>query len=767
MIGSTAAIFTMGWMPRLPGLGLCLLLLLSSTLLAARRRGCVPLFLLGMACGICYAGYWGGTLLDERLPHSLEGEVLTVRGLILEPPQLRQYSTGGQRARFPFRVEHSECIGVEVSCASFRGKVLLSWYSEQPLHAGEHWQFQVRLKRPWGLANPGSFNFQSWLAQRRFAATGSVRRQGARKLPGAMPWYRSHQLLRQQVNSQLQLGFSDRRELGVLQALSSGDRSAIGHKQWRDFQHFGLNHLVVISGLHVGMVAAIGFLLGSQLGRLTVLRWALLDSPRVANLCAFALAFAYSALAGFALPTVRALVMLAAIQIAVLCQRRVRPGRSLLLALWVIALVDPLASHNAGFYLSFAAVALIFLLLYLRPGPGGLRQVLRLQLSLSVAMGLLGSAWFGGGSIIAPLANLVAIPVLSLMLAPLCLLASLSALQFPPVAQLLWSLAAWPVQGFFLLADYLQTLGLQAWVPMRLGPGQLLFAAIAMLLLLLPRAWPMRCSALLLALPLFFTPPQKLPVGVHEVTVFDVGQGLAVLIRGPEFAMLYDTGAGDPAGPNMASSVILPWLQSKQLDHLNLLVISHADRDHASGVYSIVDALQVDELWYGDSPYRVELDQQPCRTGRERVWGQLRVLQLHPAAAASARKSNNRSCVILLDVGGYRILIPGDIEAVVEHALVSRWGDQLGAQLILVPHHGSGTSSSSPFVRRVNPELAVYSSGYRNRFGHPQAAVHRRYRAHGVQTLNTASSGAITLTIEAGQLQQLQSFRQIQHYYWH
>lgn len=768
MIGSAAALFAVGWLPRLPGMMLCLSFLLFTLGLCALKRRRLTLALLGLACGLVCGQYWGSDLLRQRLPATLEDRVLIVRGRILEPPQLRRYSSGGVRQRFAFEVQDSACTDDrKAACTPFTGKVLMSWYGKQQLAAGERWQFQVRFKRPWGQANPGSFNVQSWLAQRQFAATGSIRSQGAVSLPATISLLDAHQLARQHVIRSLRRDFAGRSELGVLQALSSGDRSAIEPWQWQLFQRFGLNHLVVISGLHVGMVAAIGFWLGGFVGRGAGLRWSWPDSHRCAHISAFITALVYSSLSGFALPTLRALVMLAALQIAALNLRRVQPSRSLLLALLMIALVDPLATHNAGFWLSFSAVALIFLLLYLRPTLRGWRQILALQLLLSPALGLLGSTWFGGSSMVAPLANLVAIPVLSFCLAPLCLLASLLCGVLPGVAQALWSAAAWPVQGFFNVAASLETSGLETWIQIRAGPVQLVFAALGLILLLAPRGWPLRICAPLLFLPLFFVPQRQWPEGVYELTVLDVGQGLSVLVEGRDFALVYDTGTGDPAGPNMAGSVVLPLLQRQGIETLDLLVISHADRDHASGTGTLVEAMGVVELWFGDQPFQLELRQSACEAGTSALWGKVAIQQLHPTAKSPETSSNNRSCVILLDVDGYRVLLPGDIEADLERSLVLYWADQLRASLLIAPHHGSATSSSAPFLRTVKPDHAVFSTGYRNRFGHPQIDVVRRYDAMGIKTFNTATAGAITFRIEAGQLVQIGRWRDIRRFYWH
>ena len=346
-------------MPALPPLLLTFSTLSCSLLLLLLRRAAFSWFLLGLCLGFCYGTIRGLDLLAQRLPAELEGSTVALTGMIVEPPQLRTFSGGGQRQRFTFVLQQPGCLQVGVSCLQTGSKILLSYYGDLPLEAGQRWSVQAKLRRPWGLANPGSFNYQSWLAQNRFSATGYVRQQGMSLRSAAAIMPLPHQHLRQQLLVQLRRLQLPEGPRGVLQALTIGDRSAINYQHWRLLQSYGLNHLVVISGLHVGLVAAVGFYLGLLLGRLLVLMRFIDQASVAAHVLATLMGLAYSAMAGFALPTVRALVMLTCVQLVVLLRRRIKPARSLLVALLAVALLDPLATHNAGFWLSFGAVALI------------------------------------------------------------------------------------------------------------------------------------------------------------------------------------------------------------------------------------------------------------------------------------------------------------------------------------------------------------------------------------------------------------------------
>lgn len=762
MIGTVAAVFAVGWMPALPtpAVLLCLVALALPVLVFCRGHG--RQLLSGLLVGILWGSLWGYSLLQQRLPMALEGELIRVSGIIIEPPQLRRFSRGGQRRRFSFQAEVVNCPQETPSCPLQLHKLLLSYYGQQPLRAGQRWLFSVRLKRPWGLANPGSFNFQSWLAQHRFSATGYVREEDALLLAQPDWWHSPLQQWRQRIADTLLREFAGRPEAGVLLALSTGDRSGIEAGQWTQFQRFGLNHLVVISGLHVGMVAALGFMLGRLFGR------------RGAHLAAALLALLYSAQAGFALPTVRALVMLSIFQLAILSGRKARPPRSLLLALTVVAMIDPLASHNAGFWLSFAAVALIFYLLAMWPGQQGWRLALRLQLCLSLSLGLFASFWFGGLGWLAPVANLLAVPVLTFWIAPLCLAASLLA----PLAvaspfilqgtQWCWQLAALPVVGFLEVAPLLEQSGLALWLDFQPSLAAMLALMLALLLLLAQRAVPLRWLAVVLLLfPLYPQRPQLQP-GELVITALDVGQGLAVLVRNQNGVMLYDTGAGDPAGPNMASSVILPYLRQLGIEELELLVVSHGDADHASGVNVLRRQLQIARSWYGDSLLGVAPHQYRCQPGLELRLGSLRLSVLHPGQGRVAEyTSNNRSCVVRLEDHGFVALLPGDIEAEVELELVRTQAASLAADLLLLPHHGSRTSSTGPFLRKIAPRWAIISRGYRNRFGHPHPQVLQRMQRQGIQILDTARDGAVSLRLVDGKVQAVERWRVSKRYYWH
>lgn len=771
MIGTVAGGFWVGWWPALPPVSTALAglaLALLATLVCARyRRWRRPVrFVLGVMCGLLLATWWGHQLLQQRLPAVLEGQVLPLQVRVLEPAQQREYSGQRRRQRFAAEVLHAACSSDGRDCLPAGSRLLLSYYGDQTFKAGETWQLEARLKRPWGLANPGSFNYQSWLAQHRFAGTGSVRSSALRALAAPQLWPAPHQQARQRVLDALNQSALEPRISALLGAITIGQRGAIGYADWLLLQQLGLNHLVVVSGLHVGMMAALGYWLGLQAGRCLLLVGLLRHASIVAHVGAVLVAASYSALAGFALPTTRALVMLVLVQAGWLLRRRVAWRYTIAWALLLVMLMQPLATHNAGFWLSFGAVLAIAGLLLMRPDIRGWRQVLYLQLCLSAATGLLSSLWFGGSSWLAPVANLVAIPVVGMLIAPL----GLAGVALLPVqtelAVMCWHIAALPLRALLGLGTWLEGAAIEPWLAYQPTPWSLALALAALLLLLLPAQLRWRWLALPLLIPLLFPYRPHLPPDTLQVNVLDVGQGLAVVVRSARHTVLYDTGAGDPAGPNMATSVILPYLHGQGIGELDLLVISHADNDHSSGLASILAALPVQRVWFGDPP-EASAAGAGCRAGTRLSLGQLHLTQLHPQASNRAGKSNNRSCVLLLEHRGYRVMLPGDIEQGVELDLLQRAGAKLAVDLLIAPHHGSHSSSSGPFVSTLNPSEVVFASGYVNRFGHPRPEVSARYRRRGSRLWSTAHQGALQFTIRNGQLEAASGWREDRRYYWH
>ncbi|HEY7775615.1 MAG TPA: DNA internalization-related competence protein ComEC/Rec2, partial [Kineobactrum sp.] len=624
--------------------------------------------------------------------------------------------------RFEFEVDTL----ISPLCAGPR-RLLLSYPGEHALVPGERWQFEVLLRRPWGLVNPGSQNLQAWYAQTGIDAVGSVRTSAlAQRLPGVNGRYnhRYRQLLSQKIVHALGEGAAS----GILRAITVADRSGLDHGLWTLFQHFGVSHLLVISGLHVGLVAGCGFGLGSVASRLLSLAGHNRIGGVLPAVIALLGATAYTALAGFSLATTRAWLMLLCFLLATSCGRPGLSWNNLLFAGAVLLALNPLAGLGAGFWLSFGSVACLLWLSLWRPRPGRLGKWLGTHAYMCIAMVPLGGWWFGGVSQVAALANAVLVPLVGIFVVPLALAGVILSACGSALAAPLWSLAAWPVVQLLPRGEHLVEQH-PGWLYSQLAPSSaaLILAVIALALVPVALGKAARALLALLVLPLLLVPRAHSvasPGDVH-IVVLDVGQGTATLVYNHQRALLYDTGGGRPGSWDLAGAVVLPFLRVRGIRHLDSLVISHGDTDHSAGTATILARLPVHRIVQGpDLPARVHAE--TCVAGMSWQWQQAIRFQVLSPAHGESLSNNDGACVLQVTVHGYRLLLPGDIGDRRERELVSYWGSTLASDWALAPHHGSNSSSSWAWLKQVRPRLAIYTSERASRYGHPAAEVVER-----------------------------------------
>lgn len=729
MLALALGLLTLRFLPGLPPGWLLFLLACAGLPLALSRCYPIGFFLLGLAWACCSA-QWA---LDDRLAEELDGRTLWLEGRVVGLPEV-----GDGVVRFQLE-------GARSRRAELPGRMRLAWYGGPQIRAGERWRLAVNLKRPHGLVNPHSFDYEAWLLAQRIGATGTIK-AGERLTPasGLGSWRDD---LRQRLLASLAFG----REGGIA-ALVLGDGSGLTTADWRLLQHTGTVHLMVISGQHIALLA--GFLYGlvSLSARVGVWprRW-----PWLPAACSLALggALAYGFLAGFEVPVRRACVMVALVLLWRLRFRHLGAWWPLLLALIVVLLLEPLASLQPGFWLSFVAVAVLVLVFGGRLGVwswwrGLTRAQWTIAIGLLPAMLILGLPVSGSG----PLANLLAVPWVGFVVVPLALLGTLS-LPVPIVGEgLLW-LAGGALQLLFGLLAQIAA-WLPAWLPSDLPLWAWLLAVAGALLLLLPVGVPLRLPGLALLLPALFLPQTAPPEGRAEVWLFDVGQGLSVLVRTREHSLLYDAGPrfGDF---DTGERIVLPSLRALNLRRLDLLLLSHADNDHAGGAVAILAGMPVARRLSGE-PERLapSLAAEPCASGHGWQWDgvSFRLWRWEQAAPG-----NQSSCVLLVEAGGERLLLTGDIDAQAEQALLQA-DFPLAAHWLLAPHHGSRSSSSQRFIEAVAPQHVLIARGRHNNFGHPHPQVLARYRAAGVALHDSATSGALRLLLgEHGAAQALRS----------
>lgn len=720
-------------------------------------RGCAGLAL-GAAIAIAH-GHW---LLQGRLEAACAGQPTALTGRVASLPRRSAMADGVTRQRFEFDVESLR----PVPCAGPR-RVLLSYYGEQQLQPGQWWQFTARLKKPWGLANPGSYNLQAWLAESGIDAVGSVLKNGASPLQRPTTVGDLANRLRHTISQRIAAQPLGSQATAVLAAITVADKSGIDASLWSLFQLYGINHLLVISGLHIGLVGGGGFLLGALLQRLLLSGG--LSLSGLPALLALACASAYAALAGFSISTQRALCMLACFLLAGVLGRRSSAANSLLLAAATVLLVNPLALLGSGFWLSFAAVAALLWLGHWQRALPTWRRLLTTHAFMSLVMLPLGGWWFGGASLVAPLANLLMIPLVGMLVVPLALAAVAAMYLLPALEPTLWALAAWPLEQLLPPAQYL-AVGEHRWLYRQLAPTlpAVLLGALGAALLVLPVALRVRALALLLMLPLLV--PARwagdTPQDLVRLTVLDVGQGTAVVLRSGRRVLVYDTGGGDPAGVNMAVSVLLPFLRHEGVSELDTFIVSHPDNDHSAGASTVLAAMPVRRIFSGGE---MQLPGgRPCVAGQAWEWpGGVRFRFLSPALERhSGLASNDASCVLQIQTPDHRLLLPGDIEGARERELVRYWGAALAGDWLLLPHHGSNTSSTYTLLKHVRPGIIANSSGYANRFGHPHRQVMERLGQSGAQFYDTASGGALQFELRPGAPVLVSRYRDSMRRFW-
>jgi competence protein ComEC len=760
-IGVVLGIMPVGLLSDLPGWPWPQLLLGAAGLLY-----CWPCrsgrFLCGLALGCALALYHGNTLVLKRLPSDCVKQPLTLEGAVSSLPRTSVMPDGARRQRFEFSV-----AAIHPSRCQGPARLLLSYYGPHKMIPGDRWQFDAALKRPWGLANPGSYNMQAWFAQTGIDAVGSVRSADAHHLTANFPVTTVHHRVRLDISGHISRLQMDPQVLAILRAITVADKSAIDSALWSLLQQFGVNHLLVISGLHIGLVAGAGYLLGGLVSRSFYLAVGG-TAAWLPGVLALILACGYAALAGFSLSTQRALCMLACFILAAGSGRSSSPGNNLLLAALVVLVLNPVAALGSGFWLSFGAVAALLWLARWQRGVGACRRLLGTHVFMALVMLPMGAWWFGGSSLVGALANLLMIPLVGFVVVPAALLAVLSYLLDLPLQSGLWRLAAWPLEQLLPLAGAIADRN-PNWLYQSFSPflPDVLLGLLAVALLVVPCGRSIRLLAIVLLVPMVLplSPGQEANKQATYVTVLDVGQGTAVIIHAQGRTLLYDTGGGDPAGVNMASSVVLPYLRNRGIRQLDTFVVSHRDADHSAGVASVLQAMQVGRLRYGDGIF-AQGSGAPCVAGESWHWPGGMEFQLLSPAVETSLSSNDGSCVLQVQIGQYTLLLAGDIERDRERIVVRYWASNLRSDWLLAPHHGSLTSSTVTLLKSVQPALVVMSNGYANRFGHPHPQVLERLQQLDAAVLSTADSGAIEFEFRPGKPLQVRRYRQDRHRFW-
>jgi competence protein ComEC len=698
-------------------------------------------FSLPLAFGVGF--FWAAACAHQRmadwLAPGLEARDVRVVGVVSSLPAHAERSV-----RFELETESSP------DGHRLPEKLLLSWYRsalyeegaapiDVTVHPGERWLFTVRLRRPHGNVNPHGFDYEAWLLERGIGATGYVRTH--QQLGHRNSFFDYVEKARETVRDRFNATLGPTPAAGVLAALAVGDQRAIAAEEWQLFNRTGVTHLMSISGLHVTLVsglfaACIGFL-----WRRTP--WLTLRFParKAAAAAAIFAALAYTMLAGFAVPAQRTFYMVAVVAVALWAGGVATPARTLALALAAVIVADPWAPLAPGFWLSFGAVALIFYVAR-EGGENRVRQWTRVQWAMTIGLAPAALLLFGQVSVAGPLANALAIPLVSVVITPLALIAAVVP------AEAFLAVGASLVEILLMFLEWCASLPGALWQQHAPPAWSVVLALAGVLWILAPRGVPGRAAGLALMAPAFALAPAAPAAGEAWITTFDVGQGLSVMVRTARRTLLYD------AGPAFGSSdsgarVVVPALRAAGLARLEMVVLTHADMDHIGGALTVMESFDMDEV-FSSLPSNHGLhatapQARRCRAGTRWEWDGVRFEFLHPSADEWPSRRNNQSCVLRVSTQDASMLLTGDIERAAEEAILRMNPSSVRSDVLLVPHHGSRSSSSREFIDAVAPRWAVVPVGYRSRFGHPAREVLQRYQDAGAEVLRTDRDGAVTV----------------------
>ena len=709
----------------------------------------ISLFTL-LVAGFLWALLRAHWVLDVALPAELQGKDILVTGVVASIPL-----EDAHKRRFEFDIETLEFNKQEFPSI---GRVRVNWYGKRDkqhksidknkvkLKAGQRWQFWLRLKQPHGFMNPGGFDYEGWLYQKKIRATGYVRVSAkkklfARKLDEEAGNY-SMLVFRQNLYESLKKITSETVYGGILIALAIGERSGITPEQWQVFRATGISHLVAISGLHIGLLAGLIFFISRKCWSFCGTAALRLASPRAAAVSALFIAAFYAVLSGFAVPAQRALIMLSIVMFSIFRMHKVQSSQVLSFALLSVVLLDPVAVLSPGFWLSFAAVAIISLAAFGRLSVDKNWWIWgRLQWRISLALIPLLIFLFQQASLISPLANLFAIPVVSFIVVPLVLFATSVLSLMPEIASIIYSFADTVLNVLWWVLAYLADTPVSQWYGAKPDILSLFLASLGFALLLAPKGWPAKYLGCFLILPLFWPSVYPLREGEVEFTLLDVGQGLSAVVQTKTHVLVFDTGAKFSQNFDTGAAVVIPFLRQKNIKKLDMLIVSHKDNDHRGGLASVQNEIKIAKLL---TSYQ-EKNSHSCWAGQRWEWDGVKFEMLNPDESIAYKKRNNASCVLRVVAGQESLLLTADIEKQTEKRLTKDRYKALKSTYLVAPHHGSKTSSSQVFLDTVNPDYILIPVGFKNRYRMPHAGVMRRYKALNVPILETFKSGAISL----------------------
>ena len=760
----------------------------------------ISLFVCAILLGFYWAAGFAQWRLSDELPKEWQQKSIELVGVIATLPEKTE-----RGERFQFDVERVLSKDPTKSLKVPRHISLNFYHNDQfgsqsikiqknatenftgnHFHAGERWQLTVKLKRPHTPYNPHGFDFEAWALSENIRATGTISQKSTYQKLSNFVFRPSYivEHFREKIGNRISQSLINQPYTGVIRALVVGDDSQISPADWTIYLRTGTNHLMSISGLHITMLAGLAFAVTAFIWRRVPRLVMLLATRKAATIAGLIVAILYACLAGLSVPTQRTLFMLITFALALLLGRNLAISRALSIALLVVVLIDPWAVIAPGFWLSFSAVAIIA---YVSVGrlktQHWLIEAARTQWAITLGLLPLLIVMFGQTSVISPLANALAIPVISLVVVPLSIVGALLPFDF------ILHAAHWILEICMHGLNWIASLPLAVWQQAAPPIWALLLAIIGAFWLLLPRGFPQRWLGLVLFLPLFFVKPAMLKTGEMQVSVLDVGQGLSVVVKTAHHTFLYDAGSRYSAQSDVGSRIVVPYLHSIGVPKLDGFLISHNDNDHSGGAASVLAQMPVGWLatsfdlpadWHAEAQSKKQFK---CFAGQHWQWDLVEFQVLYPAVESYQNaliKDNNRSCVIKISSAHGSILLSGDIEKAAEAELLQMNDafpipNYLKSDVLVVPHHGSKTSSTVDFIQAVDAKHVIFTVGYLNRFHHPKPEVEKRYLNTNAAIYRSDYNGAVLLDFKSSPVKNdlvkthpigINSLRQTQPRYW-
>jgi competence protein ComEC len=740
------------WLP-----SLWIISILPLLLLLARFSSVFRIIFLFFA-GFCWALFRADFALKDTLQADIENSDVYIQGVIISIPESHD-------DHIRFLIDTHKITSLKAQPFSSAGIVRLSWYKNQTIPVpGDIWQFKVKLKRPYGFMNSGGFDYEAWMLRQGINASGYVKFDKHNIKIGEA---NTHfiQKVRYKLAQQLKQTL-DKPLLGLVLALSLGDRSQLEREQWKVLSQTGTNHLIAISGLHLSLITGLIYFIACFIWSRFYCLTLRIPAPLFASIIAFATAFIYAALSGFALPAQRALIMIAVFLLGLFSGRQVFVTNVICVALTLVLILDPFAIIAPDFYLSFFAVIFILYISRFRINDqANVTRWILLQCMLSIALCPILIFWFKQVPLYSILANLIAIPLVGFLIVPLCLIALILLFPLPEYAESLYFFIGKINEQCWAYFEYLSQQN-YAIIPIA-APNLfvLVLAIIGVLILLMPKGLPARWLAIIFMMPLLFPLTQRLKESEFNFDLLDVGQGLAVVIKTKDHVLVYDTGAKFSERFNIGDAVIKPYLRSKGINQLSMLLISHGDNDHIGGAESIIDNFEINQTLSSEPTHIAGKKVENCYAGQKWTWDSVDFEILHPKTK-SIYTGNNASCVLKISSKWGSVLLTGDIEKEAEESLLISESEKLQADVLLVPHHGSRTSSTKEFITAVSPQYAIVSAGYRNRFGLPKQDIMAQYEAQDVKTFVSYKTGELSVKFRDTGLQ-IDEFRTKNRRFWH